>query len=400
MKTKTLFPILFFVAACGAADAPPTASCRPAVNVTIDAPKTKAPAAAAPQQQEVVQVYWDVSKSMRDFAAKRAPRNGAGGESDDLAAVVGTLDSAVLLQAHAERVEQYGIGEAIRPLANAGEALHPTANATVLHLVAEQIGRALADGTAQAALVVSDLELDTPPRSAANTKVCGDVPLPSNREAGTLFGRCFEKAALANPASRLRAHLVAHVFRKSSHGRELFILLLATDGAFGRRISDQIAQRLDFTRQVIFDADAIAASNVRGCTLATASDDVQLRSAGCSAKCFDRDASIEATCDVRRPLMNAWVQPAGTGGDGVAYETLKKKAGEAEEQSTVRFTIPCSAPPGRYQASVKFEWRGLSHVDAAFAQKASVRDLFDGLNQAIVNVARPRNLRIGIDLAK
>jgi hypothetical protein len=408
MKPNLLIPATLLFVVCGGTERPLSAVCQPAVNVTVPAaPKTspKPKTAAAPERQhEVVQVYWDVSRSMREFAAARRARGGAASETDDLTPVVDALDSSVLLSAHAERVEQYGVGESIRPLSSARAALHPTAGSTVLHLAAEQIGTALASGTAQAAVVVSDLELDTPPRTASRSTVCGGVPLPSTPEAGSLFGRCFENAAIAEAAPLTRTHLLAHVFRKSSHGRELFILLLATDAAFGRRISDEIVRRLDFSRQVIFDADAVAASNVRGCTLAAPADDVQIRSAGCSAKCFDSGAAIQATCEMRRPAVEAWVEPSGSGEEGVAYDALQRKRGDVDDRADVRFAIPCSTPPGRFNATVSFRWRAKtpwsSDGNGAFASKASVRDLFDSLADAIVRIAAPRRLRIGIDLAK
>src|SRR5437667_413924 len=109
----------------------------------------------------------------------------------------------------------YGAASSERPIT---AACTPTVNVTVPRTTAEQIGSALANGLAQAALIVSDLELDTPPRSSKNATVCGGVPLPSTPEAGSLFGRCFENAVLAPGDSALtRKNLLVHVFRKSSH---------------------------------------------------------------------------------------------------------------------------------------------------------------------------------------
>jgi hypothetical protein len=345
MKKLVMISAAFLaLAACdGESDERPlTASCTPAVSVIVpSAPKSRTKPSA---QRNVAQVYWDVSSSMRDFATT------ARGSIDDLTPVVAALDSSVLLRAHAETVEQYGVGESIQPLPSARAALRPRANGTVLHLAAEQIGIALATGSAQAVLLVSDMELDTPPRmSAANATVCGGVPLPSTPEAGSLFGRCFETAVLAaDAAPRISKHLLVHVFRKSSHGRELFILLMASDREFGRYISDEVVQRLDFERQVIFDSGAVAAANVHDCRLTAPSPAVQLRSAGCSAKCFDTESMIQAECDVRRAATNAWIEPAGRGVDGVSYESVKSKTGDTQERAVVRFAIPCNTPPGRW----------------------------------------------------
>ena len=156
---------LCLAAACGGEQAVVTAKCTPSVKVTVETtgPKQKA---ARPQRQEVVHVYWDVSRSMHAFP---------------LTPVVEALDGGVLLRAHAQVVEQYGVGESIRPLSTAGDALDLTANRTALHLAAERIGTALASGNAQAAIIVSDLELDTPPHTTPT--VCNGVPLPATHDA-------------------------------------------------------------------------------------------------------------------------------------------------------------------------------------------------------------------------
>jgi hypothetical protein len=127
---------------------------------------------------------------------------------------------------------------------------------------------------------------------------------------------------------------------------------------------------------------------------------VRVRPPRCNAKCFDADSIIQAECDVHRPIAGAWIEPSGRGADGVTYQSSKKKAGDA----VVQFAIPCNTPPGRFNADVDFHWRvaaaSVQDGDTSFAQKASVRDLFDSLNDAIVRIVAPRRLQIGIDLAK
>jgi len=379
-----------------------TAACAPTVNVTIA--RTSAGRAAVPRERrsEVVQVYWDVSKSMRDFAGRRKTP-GHAQQGDDLAAVVDALDSNVLLQAHAKSVEQYGVGESITALSSARSALSPNANRTVLHLAAEQIGSALASGSAQAALIVSDLEVDTPPRSSKTATVCGGVPLPSTPEAGSLFGRCFENAVLGAGGSALtRANLLVHVFRKSSHGRELFILLLASDRDFGHRISDEVVRRIGFERQVIFDSGIVAAANVRGCILRAPTQEMLRPAGGCKVKCFDVDAAIRVECDVERPASGAWISAVGSAANGASYELVKRRAGDPNDRAVARFTIPCTARPGMLDAAITYEWQVRTPWSQAgggtFAQKSIVRDLFDSLDDAIIRIVSPRTLRIGVGL--
>jgi hypothetical protein len=393
---------LFLCVSCARKERPLTASCVPKVRVTVTpakhSVKKRQPAPASPSRREVVQVYWDISRSMRDFTT--TGKTGDGDVwTDDLAPVVAALDNSVLLSAHASTVEQYGVGTSIDALPSARAALRHAANRTALHLAAEQLGTALADGSAQAALVVSDMKLDTPPRIAAGATVCRGVPLPSTPEAGSLFGRCFENAVTAaGSPMRTRTNLLVHVFRKSSHGRELFILLLATDRAFGGRISDEITRRLDFSRHVVFDSGAVAASHVRGCGLAAPVPGMLRRTSGCTGKCFDATSRIDADCEVRRPALDAWIYPAGRGLGGAQYDLLKKDGGSADEQARVRFQIPCNAPPGRFDAAVSFTWR--ARKNDTFTQNASVRDLFESLTDAIVRTAAPRTLRIGVELVK
>jgi hypothetical protein len=61
----------------------------------------------------------------------------------------------------------------------------------------------------------------------------------------------------------------------------------------------------------------------------------------------------------------------------------------------IRFSIPCSTAPGRFDAVVSFTWRARN---ADVAHKASVRDLFDSLADAIVRSVAPRQLHVGIAL--
>jgi len=362
------------------------------VNVTVPqvAPAQKSRAAAPREQRtEVVQVYWDVSRSMRHFAS-------------DLAMVVNALDSNVLLQAHAKSVEQYGVGESIVTLTSARSALTPNANRTVLHLAAEKSGTALATGLAQAVLIVSDLEVDAPPRSSKNTTVCCGVPLPSTPEAGSLFGRCLENAVLGTGETALtRKNLLVHVFTKRSHGRELFILLLAADRDFGRRISDEVVRRIGFERQVIFDSGSVAAADVRGCRLTAPAEEMLRTAGGCGVKCFDIEASVSVDCDIRRSVTNAWITPVAAPADGVRYESVKEKLAEPNDRAVARFNIPCTAHAGKFDAAIGYSWQIRVRSDnRAFAQNPTVRDLFDSLDDAIVRIVAPRTLRIGIHLAQ
>lgn len=391
-----------------AGDPPLTISCKPVVTVTIPSTGSAAakakPPAPRPERREAAQVYWDVSSSMRVFAAtkpaKVSSKKGQPQWTDALTPVVVGLDVA-LLRAHAAVVEHYGVGETIAPIASARAALSPKAKRTALHLAAEQIGSALAGGGTQAALLISDLELDTPPRNASSgLTVCGGVPLPSTAEAGPLFGRCFENAVLlSGAAAHTRRNLLVHVFRKSTNGRELFILLLATDRKFGLRISDEIGQRLDFSKHVIFDSGSVSAASVQGCRAILPPGAVPRTREGCGTKCFEAGV-VQTECDVRRPVSDAWIYPVGGGTDGVRYESLKTKPGATEDQAVTRFTIPCGAKAGRFTSTVAFSWKHRAAADAAFAQRASVRDLFDSLSDAIVRTAAPRRLNIAFDLSK
>jgi hypothetical protein len=354
--------VLILISGCAGEPRPISVTCKPAPKVI--ALQTKKPKAAA---GEVVHVYWDVSKTMSEFTLKP---------------VVEALDSGVLLSAHATAVQQYGVGTSITDLPSARAALRPTANSTVLHLAAEQIGTALATGAAHAAIVVSDMRLDTPPRtSAANATVCGGVPLPSTPEAGYLFGRCFEKAF----ATSRTPNLLVHVFRQTTKDRELFILLLATHRGFGQRISDQIAKRLEFEREVIFDSAAATAAKVSQCKLTT-TPDVRLGQGACVVKCFEPEAVVDVQCDVVRPKLKPWIVPVARGENGTTFDAER-----------ARFSIPCTTTPGAFDGHVSFTWRNTSHELGA---RASVRDLFASLSDALVRSAAKYDLQIAMKIEK
>jgi len=413
MKKAFLMAIPLIVACSGCGgERVESSTCNPSVKVVLTGAtpaRSKATPAVAPAARgKAVQVYWDVSQSMRHFAGTRVPRRATdrapmGEWSDELTPVVDALDSRVLLSANASVVEQYGVGESIQPLPSSRAALQPTATRTALHLAAQQIGTALATGSAQAVVVVSDMELDTPPRNAVSATVCDGVPLPSSPLAGFLFGRCFENAITSSESpSRMRTNLLVHVFRKSTHGRELFILLFATDRNFGMQISTGIESRLGYRKQAIFDSGQVAAAHVRECVLVP-SKAVRFSRTGCGVKCFDPEANVLAQCEVRRPATDVWIVPAGRGLDSVSFDSLKRNAGDPDERALVKFEFPCDSTPGMLYATVSFTWRKRNlwprNETDAFAQNASARDLFDGLADALVRTAAPRRLRIGIELA-
>jgi len=203
-----------------------------------------------------------------------------------------------------------------------------------------------------------------------------------------------------------RKNLLVHVFRKSSHGRELFILLFATDRDFGRRISDEVVRRIGFERQVIFDSGTVAAANVYGCRLSAPAEDMLQTSGGCSIKCFDADTAIQAGCDIQRTAGNSWITPVASATNGVRYESTKRRAGDPNDRAVARFSILCRAPADVFDAAIAYAWQirtpwAQTRIEGrAFAQKASVRDLFESLDDAIVRVVAPRTLRIGIRLAQ
>jgi len=144
----------------------------------------------------------------------------------------------------------------------------------------------------------------------------------------------------------------------------------------------------------------VAAADVRGCRLSAPAAEMLRTSGGCNVKCFDADAAIRAECDIQRTGSNDWIVPVVSRAGGVRYEPAKRKAADPNDRAVARFNIPCTAPAGAFDAAIAYSWQIRARSDSrTFAQKASVRDLFDILDDAIARIVAPRRLRIGIRLA-
>lgn len=81
-------------------------------------------------------------------------------------------------------------------------------------------------------------------------------------------------------------------------------------------------------------------------------------------------------------------------------ESLKKKAGEADEQAVVRFGIPCRVPAGAFNATVSFHWTERTpwaRGDDTFTPTRTCAICSTALTDAIARTVADRKLRIGYE---
>src|SRR5260221_5912627 len=140
--------------------------------------------------QPIVSVYWDISGSM-SFSASVTRE------------VVSTLDSSILQLARVNEIKNYTIGNKVLEITSASKAHVDTKQDTALHKAAEQIGRQLADRKVGAAIIVSDLDLEIADADRGQHEACPGVPMPSNKHAGAIFGRCLMAGLRAGGAPAL-----------------------------------------------------------------------------------------------------------------------------------------------------------------------------------------------------
>jgi hypothetical protein len=217
----------------------------PSTNNTLCQP-TQSPLAPFPESQEpAARIYWDVSKSMKAFAAKGGPLESLNRklESSALQGIGVNHFSHVLVADTAVEV-----GSLPQPLAFKGAW-------TNLPEVAQQAAATLSDTSApHLSIIISDMHVETPPalRRQPHATVCGDISLPSDVEAPYVFGACFAKGL--QPTSSLKNSYVG-VIRAPQGERTLFIIIISREAALGAKALKSIRDLLpaEVTSAVLVD---------------------------------------------------------------------------------------------------------------------------------------------------
>lgn len=188
---------------------------------------------ATPTGPGHVEIFWDVSESMRPARAS-------------VGALVESLDSRVLPRAGARgAVAHYLVGATLVPKPNALGATAMNAPWTALHDVARQAGTDLAAAVVDAAIIVSDLDMEVPPElRLSGAPVCPGAASTTSKRAGAYFGTCFESGLDASGVGRLH-DLMAGVVRVPTSTGQIYVLVVGTNIELVASILSQTSEVLN-----------------------------------------------------------------------------------------------------------------------------------------------------------
>src|ERR1700682_868830 len=283
----------------------------------------------------LVSVYWDVSGSVdRRF-------------DQHVNFLIANLDSRILPLAGAGApIRHYAVGQEVVEAHDAQVAKLRHQSRSALYEAVRAIGADLARREIGAAILVTDLEVDRPEVPEAVTAICGDVPVPTDRDAGPLMGRCFSAGWRLAPAKTGRAkpatidHLLLTVFRSRYAAatnvevsrKHLYIVVFANDIAFGRKILSGLDQRLASIALGYDRFNIVDTSAVPRLSIGWKKDGVSVRPAKgymgrCAFACYDTPAHIDLRVRIDPAPVKSWIQlqPKAhvTAADGSAGPVLR-----------------------------------------------------------------------------
>jgi hypothetical protein len=360
--------------------------------------------------RSLVSVYWDVSGSVD------------GRFSSDVDFLIANLDSRVLPLAGAiAPIRHYAVGEDVVEAHDAGVAKSRHQMRSALPDASRAIAADLARGEISAAIFVTDLEVDRPELNPEVTAVCGDVPVPTDRGAGPLIGRCFSsgwRLAPTPPGGRKPArsidHLLLTIFRSKYAApipdgisrKHLYILVFATDIEFGRKILAGLDQRLStlnlgYDRFNVIDTSAAPRLSVARTTPSRSVRTASGYAGRCAFACYDEDAQVDLQIAIHPPDATAWVpllaKPRVTAAIGNARAALRQG-----RRWDVVWTIPCVPPKRKLQerrVDVRFDWDTPQTIPTSVTiDHPDVEDAITSLLQAVPPLLTPRINSIVIGL--
>ncbi len=237
------FKLVLSACGCGSdtASTPPVPEPDPSVCQPVQDATTNVESAPDPSAR----VFWDVSKSMRAFAAKSGP----------LSTLNRSLESSALQGVGVNHFSHMLVADAAVEVGNLPQPLKLDGNWTNLPDVAQQAAAALADPASPVmSIIVSDMLVETPPtlRKQAQATVCGDVSIPSDESAPFVFGACFERALRSAPTI---ADAYVGVIRTEVAGSAMFVVLVSRDADLGIKTQAAISRLLpaEATSLVLLD---------------------------------------------------------------------------------------------------------------------------------------------------
>jgi hypothetical protein len=225
-------------------------------------PSLKQAEPAAPPDVTRVDIYWDVSQSMRTTVAPiHDPRGRPQAPPATAAAIYVLWDHLARHWVRAPTVNdvhQITMGNEIQELHKIERLPAFDAPWTNLPVVAQTIAHYLGEHDDAAALVVSDMWVD-PPRERVGDAVCGDVKAPAgNRDVPALFGQCLVQSwkPSAPTWTTVYAVIIHEPVAAADDRRPLFVLVFSRNPDFSRALVNTLVDKLgQFKAQAVLLAE-------------------------------------------------------------------------------------------------------------------------------------------------
>jgi hypothetical protein len=256
-----------------------------------------------------VSIYWDISQSMRTYGM-------------ELKTVFDTLDSSILPSAgQTGALRHFSVGSKITELSTnpGGVILNPRDQWTALHDVAYKIGSELSEGNTDAAILVSDMELELPQSilTQAEKTICTTVGLPSTPKAGAVFGRCFESGlqSIRAPDRKPPNGIYITTFKRTKKsGKTFLVTLFSFNADFGQKLSQEMQSKwADFEQSTLIDSIKTFETVNPSCTVNLKNKyRIRAQEQTCNIACDRKKGSIDAACtwNPESTGNNHWLAPA------------------------------------------------------------------------------------------
>lgn len=361
-----------------------------------------------PVANPLVSVYWDVSGSVdRRF-------------DTHVNFLIANLDSRILPLAGAGApIRHYAVGKDIVEAQDAEVAKSRHQMRSDLHDAVRNIAADLARGEIGAAILVTDMEVDRPDVSQGVNSICGDVPIPTDRGAGPLIGRCFSAgwrlapAKAGHPKAATIDHLLLTIFRSRYAAdiagelsrKHLYIVVFATDVDFGRKILSGLEQRLPSITQGYEQFNLVDTSAAPHLNVGWKKEGLSVRTANgyqgrCAFACFDTPANIELRVGMDLPSVRSWIalqpKPRVTAADGRATPILRAGGWD------IKWTLACIEPAHKLQGrrvNLRFDWASPQAIPSTVTiDHPDVEDAITSLVQAVPPLLTPRTYSILVGL--
>ncbi len=376
------------IGGCEGDDGAAPATAVPETDPSLCQPVQDAPIAPAREPDPAARVFWDVSKSMRGFAAKNGP----------LAALNRSLESSALQGVGVNHFSHMLVADAAVEVGSLPQPLKLEGNWTNLPDVAQQAAAALADPASPTmSIIVSDMLVETPPalRKQPQATVCGDVSIPSDESAPFVFGACFERALRSAPTI---PDAYVGVVRTEVAGSAMFVVLVSRDAELGIKTQAAITGLLptEATSLVLLDfSQARHPATPGACRFDPSRTDVLLMDRavpGSTPACRFRFRDDSAS-----HLLNCVVTPAPAAGAAVGSALVGVRRGDEVltfDAPTWVYGIDTSGATPSIDADITPVVKGALSPEAetrvrAFAGASAAADTLVGLARALSGLTPP-----------